>query len=134
MIQGGDPTGTGRGGTSIYGGKLCVRHVNGPLLMLTSIQRGRAEFRAAFHRRGHPCHGQFGSKQQRSTHPTLSSDASCADGLLAGSQFFLTLSPTPYLDGKHTIFGRVSSGMRVVQRLGAVATDTQDKSVSDLLL
>lgn len=34
-----------------------------------------------------------------------------------------------YLDGKHTIFGRVSSGMRVVQRLGSVATDTQDRYV-----
>ena len=48
----------------------------------------------------------------------------------AGSQFFLTLAPTPYLDNKHTIFGRVSSGIRVLQRLGAVATDAQDRSVT----
>ena len=33
-----------------------------------------------------------------------------------GSQFYLTLAPTPWLDGKHTIFGRVSSGMKTIQR------------------
>ncbi|KAF5309106.1 hypothetical protein D9611_014793 [Ephemerocybe angulata] len=49
-----------------------------------------------------------------------------------GSQFFISLGPTPYLDGKHTIFGRVSSGMRVVQRLGAVATDAQDRPLEDI--
>jgi hypothetical protein len=46
-----------------------------------------------------------------------------------GSQFFMTLAPTPFLDNKHTIFGRVSSGIRVLQRLGAVGVDAQDKSV-----
>ena len=46
-----------------------------------------------------------------------------------GSQFFMTLAPTPFLDNKHTIFGRVSAGMRVLQRLGAVAVDTQDRYV-----
>jgi cyclophilin family peptidyl-prolyl cis-trans isomerase len=53
----------------------------------------------------------------------------CPD-ILQGSQFFVTLGPTPYLDKKHTIFGRVSSGMRVVQRLGSVAVDAQDRLVS----
>jgi peptidyl-prolyl cis-trans isomerase-like 1 len=44
-----------------------------------------------------------------------------------GFQFFITLAPTLYLDNRHTIFGRVSLGMRVVQRLGAVAVGSQDK-------
>lgn len=49
-----------------------------------------------------------------------------------GSQFFITLAPTPWLDGKHTVFGRVRSGMRVVQRLGLVKTDREDKPVEDV--
>jgi len=97
MIQGGDPTGTGRGGASIYGTKF-----------------------------------------EDEIHPELRFTGA---GILAmansgpntnGSQFFLTLAPTPYLDNKHTIFGRVSSGMRVVQRLGAVAVDAQDRPREDV--
>lgn len=49
-----------------------------------------------------------------------------------GSQFFLTLAPTPWLDGKHTIFGRVSSGMGVLKRMGAVATDKNDRPTSEI--
>ena len=49
-----------------------------------------------------------------------------------GSQFFITLKPCPWLDGKHTIFGRIYSGMGVIQRLGLVAVDGNDKPKSDV--
>ena len=46
-----------------------------------------------------------------------------------GSQFFITLAPTPWLDGKHTVFGRVKAGMKVVQRMGLVKVDKEDRPV-----
>ena len=49
-----------------------------------------------------------------------------------GSQFFITLAPTPWLAGKHTIFGRVKSGMPIIGKLGLVATDAADRPVEDV--
>ena len=92
MIQGGDPTGTGRGGESIYGGKF-----------EDEITR---ELK----------HTGAGVLSMANAGPNTN-----------GSQFFITLAPTPWLDGKHTIFGRISSGMGVVQRLGSMVTDQNDK-------
>jgi peptidyl-prolyl cis-trans isomerase-like 1 len=92
MIQGGDPTGTGRGGESIFGGKFedeltrDLKHTGAGILSMAN-----------------------------------------AGPNTNGSQFFITLAPTPWLDGKHTIFGRISSGMSVVQRMGNVQTDKGDQ-------
>ena len=45
-----------------------------------------------------------------------------------GSQFFIvTVSEAPWLDGKHTVFGRVTSGMDVVDAMEAVPTDRRDR-------
>lgn len=49
-----------------------------------------------------------------------------------GSQFFLTLAPTQWLDGKHTIFGRVCQGMSVLNRIGMVETNSQDRPVEEI--
>jgi len=49
-----------------------------------------------------------------------------------GSQFFITLAPTQWLDGKHAIFGRIHSGMSVVKRLGLVATDREDRPTDEV--
>eukprot|EP00980_Cylindrotheca_fusiformis_P020969 scaffold7982_cov188-Cylindrotheca_fusiformis.AAC.2 len=92
MIQGGDPTGTGRGGESIYGGKF------------------EDEI----------------SKNLKHTGAGILSMANSGPNT-NGSQFFITLKSTPWLDNKHTIFGRIYSGMGVIQRMGMVATDGDDK-------
>ncbi|KKY28562.1 putative peptidyl-prolyl cis-trans isomerase [Phaeomoniella chlamydospora] len=97
MVQTGDPTGTGRGGSSIYGDKFedeidpSLKHTGAGILSMAN-----------------------------------------AGPNTNGSQFFITLAPTPWLDGKHTIFGRVKGGMGVVKRLGMVKTGGDDRPVEDV--
>ncbi|OQS07391.1 peptidyl-prolyl cis-trans isomerase ppi1 [Thraustotheca clavata] len=97
MIQGGDPTGTGRGGESIYGGKF-----------EDEISR---ELK----------HTGAGVLSMANAGPNTN-----------GSQFFITLAPTPWLDGKHTVFGRISEGMSVIKRMGLVQTGANDKPRDDI--
>ena len=97
MAQGGDPTGTGRGGTSIYGDKFA--------------DEIRADLK----------HTGAGVLSMANAGPDTN-----------GSQFFITLAPAPWLDGKHTIFGRVRSGMAVVKRMGMVKTDAEDRPLEDV--
>lgn len=97
MIQGGDPTGTGRGGASIYGEKF------------------EDEIRADLKHTG------AGILSMANSGPNTN-----------GSQFFITLAPTPWLDGKHTIFGRVKGGMGVVKRLGMVKTGAEDRPAEEV--
>jgi len=98
MIQGGDPTGTGRGGESIYGKKFEDE--------IVSTLR----------------HDGAGILSMANAGPNTN-----------GSQFFITLVATPWLDGKHTVFGKVISGMEIVQAIGKVATTKPyDKPVTDV--
>lgn len=90
MVQGGDPTGTGMGGESIW---------NKPF---------KDEFRSGvvFDKAGVLAMANAGPRTN-------------------GSQFFITTAPTPWLNGYHTIFGRVVSGMETLNKLNNVQTNGQ---------
>ena len=51
-----------------------------------------------------------------------------------GSQFFITLAPTPWLDGKHAIFGRVVEGQEVTEAIAAAPRNAQDRPNSDIVM
>lgn len=97
MIQGGDPTGTGTGGASLWGGKF------------------EDEF----------------SKDLSNIRGALS--MANAGPNTNGSQFFIVQADaTPWLDGRHTVFGQVFEGLETVDKIANVPKDSRDKPLKDV--
>lgn len=76
---------------------------------------------------GYSIKDEFVASLKHSTIGTLS--MANAGPNTGGSQFFITLAPTPWLDGKHTVFGRVTEGIEVVHAIGKVQTGSGDRPI-----
>lgn len=125
MIQGGDfLNGDGTGSASIYGTKtfadenFSLRHDTGGLL---SMAVGRPPFfPPALPRFSFPCDLLADARPQNSGSNTN------------GSQFFITTVATPFLNGKHVVFGKVVDGMDVVRKVENVRTGKDDKPSQEI--
>lgn len=51
-----------------------------------------------------------------------------------GSQFFITLAETPWLDDHHAVFGRVTEGLDIVRAIGSVSTNPSDRPLEDVII
>ncbi|WP_195853011.1 peptidylprolyl isomerase [Aerococcus sanguinicola] len=126
MIQGGDPTGTGRGGESIYG------------------QAFEDEFNLSlFNIKGALSMANAGPNTNGSQFFIVSAgpvDASMVSQLRAGGwpeeivEAYAEKWGTPWLDHRHTVFGQVREGQEVVSQIENVDRDAQDKPLEDVVI
>ena len=101
MIQGGDPEGTGMGGSDKkIKGEFSSNNVDNKISHVRGV--------ISMARSGHP-------------------DS-------ASSQFFITNADSVFLDGQYAAFGKVTSGMDVVDRISSVQTDSDDKPLEPVII
>lgn len=84
--------------------------------------------------------GGPGYKIKDEFHPDLKHDSK---GILSmakagpntgGSQFFITLAPTPWLDRRHAVFGKVKDGMNIVEEISRLKTGRNDKPLQEVII
>jgi peptidyl-prolyl cis-trans isomerase A (cyclophilin A) len=121
-----DP-GTGkRVGTPLYDGTIFHRVIDGFMLQGGDpLGSGRGGPGYRFEDEFHP--------DLRFDRPYLLAMANAGPGT-NGSQFFVTVVPTPHLNNKHTIFGEVVQGTEVVDAIAKTDTDRNDRPVKDVVL
>ena len=123
MIQGGDPTGTGRGGQSIYGEKFDggvdphLIHVSGALAYANSGSTST---------NGSQFYIVTGNTYTESQFPENYPESA--------KQAYLKAGGYPYLDGGYTVFGQVFDGLDIVFKLQQVQTDSNDKPLKDVVI
>lgn len=129
MIQGGDPTGTGMGGESIWGRgfedeiDFSLHNFYGALSMANT---GRPFSNGS----------QFFIVQAKQVSDDLISQMKnlpemfCEDAI----EVYEKNGGTPWLDGKHTVFGQVFEGMDVVEKIALARTDMLDKPFDDIVI
>lgn len=129
MIQGGDPTGTGRGGESIWGDAFEDEFSNKMINIRGALSMANA---------GPNTNGsQFFIVQAKQVQPELlkmMEDAVSQGYSEAFVDAYKHLGGTPHLDGKHTVFGQVIEGMDVVDKIAQVEKDQIDKPLEDVVI
>lgn len=128
MIQGGDPTGTGMGGESIYGHSFedeftpKLHNLRGALSMANA---------------GPNTNGSQFFIVEASTVPSnmLSQMKDMPDSFPETTvEAYKDLGGTPWLDFRHTVFGQVIEGMDVVEKIASVKVGAADKPVEDVVI
>ena len=107
MIQGGDPLGTGTGGPGYtFDDEISEKNFNEPYVLAMA---------------------NAGKRRNAITGQPAGTN---------GSQFFITVGPTPHLQGKHTVFGVVADdeSKKVVDEIGSVRTDMRDRPLEDVVI
>ncbi|MDK6292111.1 MULTISPECIES: peptidylprolyl isomerase [Aerococcus] len=124
MIQGGDPTGTGRGGESIYGSAFedefsnQVFNFNGALSMANAGPNTNGS--------------QFFIVSAQEVPQAMLDQMKALSWPEEVIENYAQKGGTPWLDHKHTVFGQVVDGMDVVYQIEAVERDSHDKPLEDV--